>query len=127
MPGTDRSARRGQRHVDAFGDQRRGVPFGAEHLDPGVEGALRGGPGLVDPAAGVRALGLGQCPKRLACQCDRRLVAEMLGLRARQGVQIARLVEGLAGGVHGGGQCLLRQFRRARLIYHPAIIATEEV
>jgi hypothetical protein len=59
MPRTDRLARRGQRDVDAFGHQDRGVAFDAQRRETLVVGILRVGAGHVDQAPGIGTLGLG--------------------------------------------------------------------
>ena len=72
--------------------------------------------GKIEPI-GLRA-------ERLTRDCDGGPVTEVLGLGARQGLQITRMLERLARGADGGGQHLLREPRSVRLIDHPAIIAT---
>jgi hypothetical protein len=104
MPGADRLAGRRQRDVDALGDQHGGVALGPQGGQALVVGALRLGARDVDPPACVRAVGLGQRTQRLAGQRDRRAVAEMLGLRAGQFVQIGGQVEGMLGRADGFGQ-----------------------
>ena len=79
---------RRQRHVDALGDQHRGVALGPQHLEPLVVGALRLGARDVDQAARVGAVGLGQRPERLPGQRDRRPVAEVFGLGPGQRVEV---------------------------------------
>ena len=120
-------ASRGQRHVDALGDECRGIAFGSEDLDAGVERTLRGRSGFVDSTARIGPVGLGQRAKNLTRQRDRRPVPEVFGLRAGQRIEIAGLLEGLTGSVDRGGQRLPRQSRGVRLINHPAIIATAQV
>ena len=60
VAGADRLAGRGQRHVDALGDQHCGIALGAQDRQPLVVGPLRLGARHVDPLARVGALGLGQ-------------------------------------------------------------------
>ena len=79
VPGADRLAGRGQRHVDALGDQHRGVAFGAQRGEALVVGPLGLGAGDVDPLACVGAVGLGQRSQRLTGQRD--------GRRGRRGAR----------------------------------------
>ena len=60
VPGAERLPGRRQGHVDAFGDQHRGVPLGTQDRKPLVVPALDIGPHHVDPFACVGAVGLGQ-------------------------------------------------------------------
>ena len=108
MAGTDGLARGRQRHVDALGDQSGGVALGAQHHDAVVIRLLCGGAGDVDALAGVGPVFLGQRAQRLTSQRDGRLVTEVLGLGAGQGVEVSGLVEGETGGVDRRGQCFFR-------------------
>ena len=82
----------------------RGVALGPQRGQALVVGALCLGARDVDQLARIRAVGLGQRTQRLAGQRDRRAVAEVLGLRARQFVQIGGQVEGMPGRADGFGQ-----------------------
>jgi hypothetical protein len=124
MPGPDRLAGRRQRHVNALRNEGGSIAFGAQDLDSGVERDLHGRAGLVDAAAGIGAVCLGESAERLPGQGDGRPVAEVLGLGAGQSVEVAGLLEGMTGRADRSGQRFLRQSRRVRLINHPAIIAT---
>ena len=104
VPGADRLTGRRQRHVDALGDQHGGVALGPQRGEALVVGALRLGARDVDPLARVGAVGLGQRAQRLAGQRDRRAVAEVLGLGARESVQVGGQVEGMPGRADGFGQ-----------------------
>ena len=85
-----------------------------------VVAALRLGTDDVDPPARVGAVGLRQRPQRLARQRDRRAVAEVLGLGARQRVEVGGQVEGVPGRADRLGQRFFGQVYG--LISHPAII-----
>ena len=97
VPRADRLTGRRQRHVDALGDQHRGVALGPQHLQSLVVAALRLGADDVDPLARVGSIGLRQRSQRLPCQRERRAVAQVLGLGARQGVEVAGQIEGMLG------------------------------
>ena len=97
MPGADRTARRGQRHIDAFGHQDGGIALGAQHRQPIVEALLRLGARDIDPLARVGALGLGQCAQGLAGQRDRGTVTEVVGLRPGQRIEVGGGGERLPG------------------------------
>ena len=71
---------------------------------------------------GVGPVFLGQGAQCLTGQRDGRLVPEVLGLGARQGIEVSGLFEGETGGVDRRGQCCFRQF--FTLLSHPEIIAT---
>ena len=104
VPGADRLTGRRQRDVDALGDEHGGVALGPQHRESLVVRALRLGARDVDPLARVGAVGLGQRTQRLTGQRNRRAVAEVLGLGARQFVQIGGQVEGMLGRADGFGQ-----------------------
>ncbi len=104
-----------------FGDQHRGVAFGAQDREPFVVAPLGFGPRGVDPLAGVGALVLGDAAQRLARQGQRCAVAEVLGLEARQCVEIAGAREGLPGGADRFGQGFRRQVDG--LITHAATLS----
>ena len=109
MPGAGRLPRRRQRHVDAFGEQHRGVALGPQRRQPFVVGALGFGACRVDPPARVGALGLGQSRQCLARQRQRRAVTEVLGLGPRQRVEVGRERERLPRCADRLGQRLGRQ------------------
>ncbi len=115
----ERLPRRRQRHVDALGDEHRGVSLGTQRREPLVVAALRLAARDVDPPPGVGAISLRQRSQRLAGQRDRRAVAQVLGLGPGQRVEVARQVEGVAGRADRFGQRFVRQIG---LIDHPAII-----
>ena len=95
---------RRQCHVDALGDERRGVAFCPQRGEPLVVAALRLGAGHVDPLAGIGAVSLGQRAQRLAGQGDRRTVTEVFGLGARQRVEVGGQVERMPGRADPFGQ-----------------------
>ena len=65
-------------------------PAGAQLRQPIVVGALRGAAGHIHPLAGVGAAIGGQPGQRLAGQCDRGAVAEVVSLGQGQRVKITR-------------------------------------
>ena len=85
---------RGQRHVDALGDQHRRIALGAQRLQTFVVAALDIAARGIHQPAGVSAVGLGHGGQRLSRQRHRRAIAEMFGLGTSQRVEISRGREG---------------------------------
>lgn len=81
---------RGQCDIDTFGHQHGRVALGTQRRQPFVVAALSGIAGGVDALTGLGSLFFGQHGQRLPRQRQRRAVAEMLRLDARQDVQGVR-------------------------------------
>ena len=108
VTGADGLTCRRQRHVDALGDQDRGVAFGAQQLEARVVAALRLSTDHVHAFSCVGSIGLRQRSERLACQREWRAVAQVLRLGARKGVEVLRQIEGVFGRADQFGQRFLR-------------------
>lgn len=90
VPGAGRHPSRGQCDIDTFGHQHGRVALGTQRRQPFVVAALSGIAGGVDALTGLGSLFFGQHGQRLPRQRQRRAVAEMLRLDARQDVQGVR-------------------------------------
>lgn len=113
-----------QGDVDTFGDQHSGVALGPQRRQSFVVAALDLAAGDVDALADVGPVILGHAGQRLSRKRQRRAVAEVLGLGARQLVEIVGKHDRLAGGVDGLGQCFRRQHRQIDgLITHAATLS----
>ncbi len=109
MPRTDSVPARGQCHIDRLGDQHGRVSLGEQHRAARFEGLRHPRPRDIHALARIRLLRLRQAAERALRQRQRRLTAEMLGLRDRERIEIGGRRKRLLGLRRGGGQCLLAQ------------------
>ena len=110
MPGTEGLAGRRQRDVDGLGHQYFFVALGTQDRQSLIEKLLGFGTDQVHPFAGIGTVIFGQPGQRLAGQCQRSAIAEMLGLGAGQRIEIGGGFEGVAGRINGGGQRIWRNW-----------------
>ncbi len=104
VPGTDRPAAAGQRHVHCFFSQYVGLALGSQLRTAAVVRGLDGLPGHIHSLAGI-FLGLRrQCADLSTGQRHRRSVAEMRGAQGRQLVKVRGGRKGLLGRLGGRGQ-----------------------